>query len=274
MATGPGPQKTAGLVLTGSSPVFCSLQIYQDRSRSRSLLTRAKNRTGPDFQTLSHSESKLCVSLAWLWSLIYCFIYWLVCSYSLHYLSALSQHTWIFQTNNIHNIVHTQFKVKSLPRFSPLIDFMSIDAILACFYRSDFISPSFFLLIIISLAILVCLEHSFWLAYQGSSPSEKFNKAFNIYLQDKHALLGEELKASLMSVTDWATAKGKQREECEIVRVSAEVVQIRVGFNLCVAPSKHVSPLFGSRGNLGEQRLSRKTEVDIQTGVTGRSTRA
>jgi len=68
--------------------------------------------------------------------------------------------------------------------------------------------------------------------------------------------------------------RGSRGEERKIVRVSAEVVRIRVGFNLCVAPSKHVSPLFGSRGNLGEQRLSRKTEVDIQTGVTGRSTRA
>ena len=68
--------------------------------------------------------------------------------------------------------------------------------------------------------------------------------------------------------------RGSRGEERGIVQDSAEVVRVRVGFNLCVAPSKHVSPLFGSRGNLGEQRLSRKTEVDIQTGVTGRSTRA
>jgi len=53
-----------------------------------------------------------------------------------------------------------------------------------------------------------------------------------------------------------------------------EVVWVRIGFNLCVAPSKHVSSLFGSRGNLERQRLSGKTEVDIQTEVTGRSTRA
>ena len=46
-----------------------------------------------------------------------------------------------------------------------------------------------------------------------------------------------------------------------------EVVQGKIGFNLCIAPSMHVSSLFGRRGNLGEQRLSRKTEVDIQTGL-------
>jgi len=42
-----------------------------------------------------HSGSKLCDSFPWLWSLTYCFIYWLVCSYSiplpaLHSLNACS----------------------------------------------------------------------------------------------------------------------------------------------------------------------------------------
>ena len=61
---------------------------------------------------------------------------------------------------------------------------------------------------------------------------------------------------------DRFTAEEKQRGR---PRESVEVIRIRIGFNLCVAPSKHVSSLFGSRGNSEEQRLSRKTEVDIQT---------
>jgi len=52
LSTGPGPRSFAGLVLIGSGPVFWTMQIYWDRSQSRSLLTGAKNRTGLDFQTL------------------------------------------------------------------------------------------------------------------------------------------------------------------------------------------------------------------------------
>ena len=98
-------------------------------------------------------------------------------------------------------MVHTQFNVKllHLSHFSSHIDFNSIDAILVCFYRSDFIFPKFFFLIIIFLAILVCLEHSFWLAHQGSSPIEGFTEAFNIYLKDKHAVLHQKLNTYIMS---------------------------------------------------------------------------
>ena len=52
LPTGPRPQKTAGSVLYGLSPVFWTIRIYQNRSRSRSLLAGAKNQTRPDFQTL------------------------------------------------------------------------------------------------------------------------------------------------------------------------------------------------------------------------------
>lgn len=34
----------------------------------------------------------------------------------------------------------------------------------------------------------------------------------------------------------------------------ADVIRVRIGFNLCVAPSKHVSSLFGIRGNLERDR--------------------
>ena len=69
--------------------------------------------------------------------------------------------------------------------------------------------PENFFLVIIFLAILVCLEHSFWLTHQGSSPFEGFTEAFNIYLKDKHALLGQKLKAYLMSKksNDWFIMK-------------------------------------------------------------------
>jgi len=137
----------------------------------------------------------------------------------LHYSSTHSQHIWISQANNILNIVHTQFNVKLLPHFSPLIDFNFIDAILVCFYRSDFIFSNFFFLIIIFLAILVCLEHSFW--HQGSSPSKGFTEAFNVYLKDKHALLDQKLKAYLMSKksNDWFTMKFcPSHDECAELR--------------------------------------------------------
>jgi hypothetical protein len=55
LPTGPRPQKTAGPVFTSLSPVFWTTKIYQDRSRSQSLLAGAKNRTGPDFRTLAGS---------------------------------------------------------------------------------------------------------------------------------------------------------------------------------------------------------------------------
>ena len=45
LSTGPGPRSFAGPVLIGSSPVFWTMQIYWDRSRSWSLLAGAKNRT-------------------------------------------------------------------------------------------------------------------------------------------------------------------------------------------------------------------------------------
>jgi len=60
LSTGPGPRSFAGPVLISSGPVFWTMQIYWDRSRSRSLLAGAKNRTGPDFQTLV--TPSLCAS--------------------------------------------------------------------------------------------------------------------------------------------------------------------------------------------------------------------
>jgi len=62
-------------------------------------------------------------------------------------------------------------------------------------------------LIITCLAILICLEHSFWLTRQGSSPSKGFTEALDTYLTDKRALLDQKLQDYLASKgsNDWLT---------------------------------------------------------------------
>jgi hypothetical protein len=58
-------------------------------------------------------------------------------------------------------------------------------------------------------AILVCLEHSFWIIQQGSSPSEGFTKAWILYLKTQCALANQELNDYLMSKgnNDWFTTQ-------------------------------------------------------------------
>ena len=79
-----------------------------------------------------------------------------------------------------------------------------------------------FLIIITCLAILICLEHSFWLSQQGSSPTEAFTEALNTYLKDKHALLGQQLEAylTLNGSNDWFTTNyHPTRDECAKFRM-------------------------------------------------------
>ena len=68
---------------------------------------------------------------------------------------------------------------------------------------------TFLFLIVTSIAILICLEHSFWLTQQGSSPIKGFSEALDTYLNEKHALLDQRLEEYLTSTgsNDWLTTK-------------------------------------------------------------------
>jgi hypothetical protein len=54
-------------------------------------------------------------------------------------------------------------------------------------------------------AILICLEHSFWITQRGSDPSDGFIKAWKFYLKTQHALVNQELDDYLRSTgsDDW-----------------------------------------------------------------------
>jgi len=72
-------------------------------------------------------------------------------------------------------------------------------------------------LILICLAILICLEHSFWLIQQGSSPTQAFIEALDTYLKDKRVLLDERLDDYLMlkGSSDWFIIKHRPSyDEC------------------------------------------------------------
>jgi len=76
---------------------------------------------------------------------------------------------------------------------------------------------SFCFHILICLAILICLEHSFWLTQQGSSPTQAFTAALAIYLKDKRMAVDEQLENYLMlkQSYDWLTTKhNPSYDEC------------------------------------------------------------
>ncbi len=65
--------------------------------------------------------------------------------------------------------------------------------------------------------MVICLEHSFWLAQKGSSFSKSFTDALNLYLKGHHALLNKKLEDYLMSKggDDWfATRYRPSEKEC------------------------------------------------------------
>jgi hypothetical protein len=59
------------------------------------------------------------------------------------------------------------------------------------------------------IAILVCLEHSFWTIQQGSNPSDGFTKAWTLYIKTQCALVDQELDDYLRSKSsnDWFTTQ-------------------------------------------------------------------
>lgn len=59
------------------------------------------------------------------------------------------------------------------------------------------------------IAILICLEHSFWITQQGSNPHDGFTKAWISYLETQCALVNQELNDYLRSKgsNDWFTTQ-------------------------------------------------------------------
>ncbi|KAF8240078.1 hypothetical protein L208DRAFT_1352970, partial [Tricholoma matsutake] len=67
------------------------------------------------------------------------------------------------------------------------------------------------------IAILVCLEHSFWIAQQGFNFTDGFTKAWKLYTQTQCALVNQELDNYLRSKSskDWFTIQySPSEEEC------------------------------------------------------------
>ena len=64
-------------------------------------------------------------------------------------------------------------------------------------------------------AILICLEHSFWIVQQGSNFNDSFTKAWEVYLKTQCALVNQEVDNYLRSIgsNDWFTMKHNPSEE-------------------------------------------------------------
>jgi len=65
--------------------------------------------------------------------------------------------------------------------------------------------------------MLICLEHSFWLTQQGSSPTQAFTAALDAYLQTRRMLLDQILEEYLMlkGSSDWIITKHRPSyDEC------------------------------------------------------------
>jgi len=79
-------------------------------------------------------------------------------------------------TESVHNVVCAQFKTPSSYAF---------------------------------IAILICLEHSFWLTQHGCSPTKGFTETLATYLKDKRAMLDKILEdyLTLKGSDDWFTTE-------------------------------------------------------------------
>ena len=114
--------------------------------------------------------------------------------------------------NNIKSLLYTQFNVRP---YSILSSFLHscISNYIGTFLHS-FIGLTIPILYIhgslpLHAAILICLEHSFWIAQQGFNPDDGFMKAWKFYLNTQRALVDQELDDYLRSKGsyDWFTMK-------------------------------------------------------------------
>ena len=141
------------------------------------------------------------------------FIFFLVCTYLLLHapLALLSWQTCILQLDHIESCVDVQFNVR--PYFILLLMYLQLHRHPPClvslvrlifffFWYSSFLTARW-------IAILICLEHSFWIAQKGSNASGSFTKAWKFYLQTQHTLVNQELDDYFRSKgsNDWFTTQ-------------------------------------------------------------------
>src|ERR1700692_2223994 len=79
-------------------------------------------------------------------------------------------------------------------------------------------------------AILVCLEHSFWITQQGSNSSDAFTKAWNLYLKQQSE---DDLRSK--ESDDWFTMKHVASEE-ECAEFRKLVLDNRLRKSSCCLP--------------------------------------
>ena len=141
--------------------------------------------------------------------------------------------------DNLHSLVDVQFNVRSYHPFLFLLPMYSQTCrhppclVLLVWFILFFLLYSWFLTATWT-AILVCLEHSFWIAQQGSNPSDDFNQAWIFYLNTQHALVNQELDDYLRSkgCDDWFTIQyHPSAEECDECR--------KIVFNNLLRKSSH-----------------------------------
>ena len=157
----------------------------------------------------------LCVFQVLCESLTYYFTSGLVCTYfpSPAPLTFLFSQTYILQIKNIQILVDVQFKVRLYHiSFIFFIYVFSIKQAPSLSCLIGLLNSTFLLFILIVLtaiwiALLVCLEHSFWITKKGSNPSDAFAEAWSFYFETQSALVNQELHDYLKSNShkDWFT---------------------------------------------------------------------
>ena len=96
--------------------------------------------------------------------------------------------------------------------------------------------------ILICLAILICLERSFWLTQQGFSPTEGFNGTWATHIKGNHVLLDQKVEdyLKLKGSNDWFTMKHSPSydECCELQKIVVDNLLRKAGhfiLQACVA---------------------------------------
>ena len=143
---------------------------------------------------------------------------------------------------HVQNLVDAQFKVRTyFILFSSLclciLNYLVTFYVL--FHWSDKSYTFFYMydsLFVTWTAILVCLEHSFWIVQKGSNSKHSFTKAWNIYLQTQHALVDQALDdyLRLKGSNDWFTIKHYPSEEERAEYVQIVLNNLLCRFSLCL----------------------------------------
>jgi len=123
--------------------------------------------------------------------------------------------------DNVQNLVATQFRVRPYHTlFSFLHSCIQLYRHLLCILSLVWLILFFIYFMFLTtiwIAILICLEHSFWIVQQGSNSNDGFMEAWKFYLKTQHILVDQELGHYLRSIgsNDWFTMKYRPSEaEC------------------------------------------------------------